>query len=64
MNTDQFLRELKRRHGILKEPKKGTGHVTLINPANGKKTVAPMHGGRKQLGTGLMEKIKKDLGLM
>jgi len=27
------------------------------------KSVLPMHGSREELGTGLVEKIKRDLGL-
>jgi len=37
------------------------GH--LIVRRNGRKSVLPMHGSRKDLGTGLVEKIKRDLGL-
>ncbi len=28
-----------------------------------RKSVLPMHGSRRELGTGLVEKIKRDLGL-
>ncbi|WP_041795135.1 hypothetical protein [Pararhodospirillum photometricum] len=62
MNTDQFERWLKNQ-GVLVDTKKGTGHKDLLNPANGKRSILPTHGGRKQLGTGLVERIKKDLGL-
>ncbi len=62
MNADQFERWL-RKQGIEVQAKKGSGHKLLKNPANGKLSEIPKHGGRKQLGTGLMEKIKKDLGL-
>jgi mRNA interferase HicA len=62
MNADQLLRDLRRR-GIKITSKRGTGHVALFNPANGKTSVMPVHGGRKQLGTGLINKILKDLGL-
>lgn len=63
MNASQFERWLRREHGILSEAKRGTGHKILFNPANGRKTDLPMHGGRKQLGTGLVRKIMKELGL-
>ncbi|WP_299441149.1 type II toxin-antitoxin system HicA family toxin [uncultured Rhodospira sp.] len=62
MNADQFERWL-RKQGIEVRDKKGTGHKFLLNPANGKTSQIPTHGGRKQLKTGLMEGIKKDLGL-
>ena len=62
MNSDQLEREL-RRLGIVVTPKKGTGHKDLFNPANGKSSQLPRHSGRKQLGTGLIHKIYKDLGL-
>lgn len=63
MNASQFERWLRQEHGIRSETKKGTGHKMLINPANGKTSELPMHGGKKQLGTGLKTKILKDLGL-
>ena len=59
MNSGQFRRHLAKQ-GCTFEPGKG-GH--LIVDLNGKKSVLPQHGGNKQLGTGLMQKIKKDLGL-
>lgn len=59
MNSDQFRRYLSKQ-GCNFEPGKG-GH--LIVRRNGKMSVLPQHGGKKQLGTGLMQKIKKDLGL-
>lgn len=62
MNSDQFERWL-RKQGIEVRTKKGGGHKFLINPANGKVSEIPTHGGRKQLKKGLMEGIKKDLGL-
>lgn len=63
MNARQFLRSLKKQ-GIISETKRGTGHVALFNPVNGKRTVMPMHGARKQLGTGLMKAIRTQLGLL
>ena len=59
MNSDQFRRYLAKQ-GSTFEPGKG-GH--LIVRLNGRMSVLPQHGGAKQLGTGLMRKIKKDLGL-
>ena len=41
---------------------KGKGGHVIVRRRGGK-SILPMHGGRKQLGTGLMSKIRKDLGL-
>jgi mRNA interferase HicA len=57
MNSNQFKAWLKKQV----ETKAGTGHV-IARPGN-KKANLPMHGGIKELGTGLVEKIKKQLGL-
>jgi mRNA interferase HicA len=54
------LRRWLARQGCTFEAGKG-GH--LIVRRNGRKSVLPMHGSRKDLGTGLVEKIKRDLGL-
>ena len=55
--------ELKRwlsKQGCTFEPGQG-GH--LIVRLGKKRSVLPMHGNRRDLGTGLVNKIKKDLGL-
>jgi len=44
---------------VLKLTKGGSGHVTVIR--GDRKTQMPMHGGKKELGTGLVNKIKRDL---
>ena len=62
MNASQFGRWLRKQGIEISNEGKG-GHKALKNPANGKRSVLPTHGGAKQLGTGLMEAIKKDLGL-
>ncbi len=59
MNSDQFRRYLAK-NGTTFEPGKG-GH--LIARRGKLVSVLPQHGGKKQLGTGLMAKIKRDLGL-
>jgi mRNA interferase HicA len=41
--------------------KGGSGHVTVVR--NGRRSQLPMHGRNKELGAGLVNKIKKDLGL-
>jgi mRNA interferase HicA len=61
MNGNQFKAWL-RQHGRTFETKPGgSGH--LIVRLGNRKTDLPMHGGSKELGTGLVNKIKKDLGL-
>ena len=59
MNSSQFRRYLAK-EGCTFEPGKG-GH--LIVRRGDRTSVLPQHGGKKQLGTGLMNKIKRDLGL-
>ena len=59
MNAGQFKRWLAKQ-GCTFESGKG-GH--LIVRRNGKKSVLPMHGGRKEIGKGLEKAIKKQLGL-
>jgi mRNA interferase HicA len=63
MNSRQFERWLKAQGIKIIERKSGGGHRDLHNPTSGRWSQIPTHGGRKQLGTGLMEKIRKDLGL-
>jgi mRNA interferase HicA len=61
MNSNQFKAWL-RQQGCTFETKLGrSGH--LIVRLGSRKTDLPMHGGGKELGTGLVSKIKKDLGL-
>ena len=59
MNSSQFRRYLAKQ-GCTFEAGKG-GH--LIVRLGDKKSILPQHGGKKQLGTGLMKSIKKDLGI-
>ena len=63
VNSRQFERWLRSQGIEVREKKAGGGHKMLINPATGLRSEIPSHGGRKQLGTGLMAKIKRDLGL-
>lgn len=60
MNSNQFKAWLKKQ-GCTFDTKRGTGHV--IVRLGDRKSELPMHGGSKELGKGLVEKIKKDLGL-
>jgi mRNA interferase HicA len=51
-----------RRPGMhLETHKGGSGHVTVRR--GDRKSQLPMHGSRKDLGKGLVNKILKDLGL-
>jgi mRNA interferase HicA len=60
MNAE--LRRLLTKQGCTFEQHKGgSGHLTVIY--RGRKSQLPLHGGKKELGTGLVNKIKKDLGL-
>ena len=61
MNAQELRRWLKKRGATFETHKKGSGHLTVR--LKGKSTQLPMHGSRKELGKGLVQKIKKDLGL-
>ncbi|MCB9958207.1 MAG: addiction module toxin, HicA family [Rhodospirillaceae bacterium] len=52
MNASQVARWLRKQGIEISNEGKG-GHRALKNPANGKRSVLPTHGGAKQLGTGL-----------
>jgi len=59
VTSSQFKRWLARQ-GCTFEPGHG-GH--LLVRLGERMSVLPMHGSGKELGTGLVQKIKKDLGL-
>ena len=59
MTSAQFRRWLAKQ-GCTFEPAKG-GHLKVR--LGDKSSILPMHGSRKELGTGLLNQIKKDLGL-
>lgn len=61
MNASELKRWLARQGCEFETHRGGSGHLTVIR--NGRKSQLPMHGGNKELGTGLVNKIKKDLGL-
>lgn len=61
MNSHQFKGWLRQQGCTFETKPGGSGH--LIVRLGNRKSDLPMHGGGKQLGTGLMNKIKKDLGL-
>jgi mRNA interferase HicA len=63
MRAGMTSAELKRwlaRQGCTFEPGNGSH---LIVRRNGRRSILPMHGTGKDLGKGLVEAIKKDLGL-
>ncbi|MEE8546171.1 MAG: addiction module toxin, HicA family [Alphaproteobacteria bacterium] len=59
MNSNQFKRWLAKQGCTF--GKKSAGHIALFR--GGRESQMPVHGGRKQLGKGLMAKLKKDPGL-
>lgn len=61
MNSAELRKLLKRRGCTFETHKGGSGHVTVR--LEDRKTQLPMHGNRKELGSGLVRKIMKDLGL-
>lgn len=60
MNANELRRWLKKRGCTFETHRGGSGHITVRRGR--RKTQLPMHG-KKELGTGLVRKIKKDLGL-
>ena len=61
MNANELKRWLARQGCTFETHKGGSGHLTV---RRGELTSQiPMHGAAKELGTGLVNKIKKDLGL-
>lgn len=62
MNSNEFKRWLKRQGCEFEAHKGGSGHLTVYNPKTRKKSQLPMHG-KQELGTGLVNAIKKQLGL-
>jgi mRNA interferase HicA len=61
MTAREFRRWLADRGCTFETHKGGSGHLTIIR--GNRRSQLPMHGRRKELGTGLVSKIKKDLGL-
>jgi len=61
MNSAE-LKKLLTKHGCTFETYRGgSGHVTVRRGE--RKAVMPVHGSRKEPGTGLVKKILKDLGI-
>ncbi len=61
MNANEFRRWLRRQGCTFETHKGGSGHLTVHR--GNRKSQLPMHGARRELGAGLVRKIKKDLGL-
>ena len=61
MNSNQFKRWPSKLGCSFESHKTGSGHLTVIKGK--RRSQLPMHGGKKQLGLGLIKKIKKDLGV-
>ena len=61
MNASELRRWLKRQGCTFQSHKGGSGHLTVR--LGDRTSQLPMHGSRRELGTKLVAKIKKDLGL-
>lgn len=61
MNAQELRKWLAAQGCTFETKKGGSGH--LIVRRGDRKSEIPMHGGRKELGTGLVNTIKKQLGL-
>jgi mRNA interferase HicA len=61
MNAGELKRLLAKQGATFETHRGGSGHVTVR--LGDRTSQLPMHGGRKELGTGLVNKIFKDLGL-
>jgi mRNA interferase HicA len=57
----ELRRWLAKQGCTLESHKGGSGHLIVIR--GDRRSQLPMHGSRKELGTGLVSKIKRDLGL-
>ena len=61
MNAQEFRKWLAAQGCTFETKKSGSGHIIVRR--GDRKSELPMHGGRKELGTGLVNAIKKQLGL-
>jgi mRNA interferase HicA len=61
----EFRRWLARQGCSFENHKGGSGHLTVILTVirGNRRSQLPMHGSNRELGSGLVRKIKKDLGL-
>lgn len=61
MKSKEFQRWLKKSGCVFESHKGGSGHLTVRR--GDRISQLPMHGSRRELGTKLIAKIKKDLGV-
>lgn len=61
MNASELKRYLAKQGATFETHRGGSGHLTV--KLGDKKTQLPMHGNTKDLGKGLIAKIKKDSGI-
>lgn len=61
MTARELRRWLAKQGCTFKNHKGGSGHLTVLG--GDCRSQRPMHGSNKELGTGLVNKIKKDLEL-
>ena len=61
MNAQELKRLLTKQGCTFENHRGGSGHLTVRRGE--RVTQLPVHGNRKELGTGLVNKILKDLGL-
>jgi len=61
MNYAEFRRWLKKQGCTFETHEGGSGHITVLY--RGRRSQLPAHGSGKDLKTGLVETIKKQLGL-
>ncbi|WP_304189925.1 type II toxin-antitoxin system HicA family toxin [Phenylobacterium aquaticum] len=61
MNASERRRWLAKQGCTFESHRGGSGHLTVRR--GDKTSQLPMHGAQKELGTGLVNKIKRDLGL-
>lgn len=61
MNSQELKRWLAKQGCTFSTYPGGSGHM-YVHLGN-RRTTIPMHGSRKELGPGIVNKIKKDLGL-
>ena len=62
MNSAELKRWLAKQGCTFEPHRGGSGHLTVW--LQGRRTELPVHGSRKELSKGLVQGIKKDLGLI
>jgi len=61
MTAREFRRWLTKQGCTFESHRGGSGHLTVVR--GNRRSQLPMHGSNKDLGTRLISKIKRDLGL-